>query len=398
MTLFIGTNFTLTTDVVDPAADAIQYIANNIQLTIAPGIRVGSSAGDGIESMQNGSTLINNGNIFGFEFVGVRFSGDNATIVNNAGRGIEGRLGGISLTSDGAAVTNHGNVVGHQGGGIQFGPYSGDVLTNFGVIYGQDNGITPVSNFDGGTIRNFGLIHSDTFGVFINTAQGLTTAVTNFAGGTIKGTDEAIFTQNVGRLSLDNRGTIAGGIDCNAFNGNVNDVVLNKGKITGDVLLGPGADKFNGAAGAAVQVFGEAGNDTLTGGKGNDRLNGGDGNDALTGHRGKDTLIGGDDRDFFDFNSINDSVVGAKRDRIVDLNRAEDDMIDLRGIDAKTGVSGNQNFKFIGKSDFHDKKGELRYEDKGSKVIVQGDVNGDGKADFEILVKIGALFAGDFLL
>jgi hypothetical protein len=29
---------------------------------------------------------------------------------------------------------------------------------------------------------------------------------------------------------------------------------------------------------------------------------------------------------------------------------------------------------------------------------VQGDVNGDGKADFEILVKAGALGAGDFIL
>ncbi|MGH6735212.1 MAG: hypothetical protein ACRECX_03925 [Methyloceanibacter sp.] len=46
----------------------------------------------------------------------------------------------------------------------------------------------------------------------------------------------------------------------------------------------------------------------------------------------------------------------------------------------------------------HDKKGELRYEDKGSKVIVQGDINGDGKADFEIFVKVGFLSAADFLL
>ena len=47
---------------------------------------------------------------------------------------------------------------------------------------------------------------------------------------------------------------------------------------------------------------------------------------------------------------------------------------------------------------FHDVKGELRYEDKGSKVIVQADKNGDGKADFEILVKVGALSSGDFFL
>jgi len=66
-------------------------------------------------------------------------------------------------------------------------------------------------------------------------------------------------------------------------------------------------------------------------------------------------------------------------------------------VDAKKGVSGNQAFKWIGAQDFHDRKGELRYEDKGSKVIVQGDVNVAGKADFEIFVKVGALSSGDFL-
>jgi hypothetical protein len=36
--------------------------------------------------------------------------------------------------------------------------------------------------------------------------------------------------------------------------------------------------------------------------------------------------------------------------------------------------------------------------DKGATVIVQGDVNGDGKADFEILVKLGSMEKGDFIL
>ncbi|MEZ5828543.1 MAG: hypothetical protein R3D01_09310 [Hyphomicrobiales bacterium] len=73
-------------------------------------------------------------------------------------------------------------------------------------------------------------------------------------------------------------------------------------------------------------------------------------------------------------------------------------MIDLRGIDAKKGISGNQKFKFIGTHDFHDVKGELRCKELGSMVIVQGDVNGDGKADFEILVMAASLAKGDFVL
>jgi serralysin len=61
-------------------------------------------------------------------------------------------------------------------------------------------------------------------------------------------------------------------------------------------------------------------------------------------------------------------------------------------------VNGNNKFVFIGRDDFSDTKGELRIEDLGPKVIVQGDVNSDGKADFEILVKVGSLSTGDFLL
>ncbi|MEZ5876216.1 MAG: matrixin, partial [Hyphomicrobiales bacterium] len=74
------------------------------------------------------------------------------------------------------------------------------------------------------------------------------------------------------------------------------------------------------------------------------------------------------------------------------------DQISLNRIDAKTGVAGNQAFKWIGTHDFHNVKGELRYIDKGATCIVQADVNGDGKADFEILVKVDALLKGDFIL
>ena len=44
-------------------------------------------------------------------------------------------------------------------------------------------------------------------------------------------------------------------------------------------------------------MFGDAGNDTLTGGTGNDTLDGGNGDDILTGNSGNDTLIGGEGDD-----------------------------------------------------------------------------------------------------
>src|SRR6478736_3046671 len=55
-------------------------------------------------------------------------------------------------------------------------------------------------------------------------------------------------------------------------------------------------DESNGALPMA-HLFGEADNDTLTGGSGADVLNGGPGDDTLFGRGGPDSLIGGDDND-----------------------------------------------------------------------------------------------------
>jgi peptidase M10/serralysin-like protein len=107
--------------------------------------------------------------------------------------------------------------------------------------------------------------------------------------------------------------------------------------------------------------------------------------------------FGGGDRDVFDFNPVRDSLVGGKRDVINDFEHGLDD-IDLRDIDAKSG-GGNQAFTFIGTQQFHGVKGELHYKHAGGGLVVQGDINGDGHADFEILVKGSAsLSGGDFNL
>ena len=56
-------------------------------------------------------------------------------------------------------------------------------------------------------------------------------------------------------------------------------------------------------------------------------------------------------------------------------------------------------FKFIGNAEFSGKKGELRFEKKASKTIVQMDRNGDGNADMEIeLTGAMNLQAADFIL
>jgi Ca2+-binding RTX toxin-like protein len=147
----------------------------------------------------------------------------------------------------------------------------------------------------------------------------------------------------------------------------------------------------------ADDLRGGNGHDKVTGGIGNDMLTGGSGDDILTGGLGRDIMNGDAGNDDFDINSITETRVGSSRDVLNAFQRGLDD-VDLRTIDAKTGVAGNQAFTFIGTQDFHGVKGELRYRDLGSSCVAQGDVNGDGRADFEILVKAAALARGDFLL
>ena len=86
------------------------------------------------------------------------------------------------------------------------------------------------------------------------------------------------------------------------------------------------------------------------------------------------------------------------RDTILDFDRAEGDEIDLTAIDAKKG-NGNQEFEFIGKKGFHDKKGELRYKVKDGDAYVEGDTDGNGKADFAIVIDgVSKLKEADFEL
>lgn len=141
-------------------------------------------------------------------------------------------------------------------------------------------------------------------------------------------------------------------------------------------------------------LWGRGGSDLLLGGYGSDELLGGSGNDYLIGGRGHDILNGGTGRDLFIFESINDSVVGSNRDIIEDFIRRENDKIDLSKIDADIYSRGNQAFDFIGTRSFSGEAGELRY----SGHIISGDVNGDGRADFQIDANDTKYFSSDFIL
>jgi Ca2+-binding RTX toxin-like protein len=151
-------------------------------------------------------------------------------------------------------------------------------------------------------------------------------------------------------------------------------------------------DQLTGSNGAN-QLSGGAGNDTLNGGGGNDHLIGGDGNDILIGGRGQDVLTGGAGADTFTFRDFHDSMPG-HADQITDFSHAQGDRIDLSGIDANAHATGNQAFTYIGSAAFTDVAGQLHYADH----MLEGDTNGDGKADIQIHVNVASLSAGDLIL
>lgn len=191
---------------------------------------------------------------------------------------------------------------------------------------------------------------------------------------------------------------LKGGAGPDTLIGNKGDDNL-KGGSGGDKLNGGGQnDRLVGGSGAD-RLFGGNGKDRLFGGNGEDVLKGGGAKDQLTGGNGQDRLTGGGGADRFIFKSASETgKTSDSRDIIKDFSRGQNDRIDLRKIDAQTG-GGNQEFEFIGKSGFSDTKGELRIRDTGRDLVVLGDRNGDGRADFSILVKdIGRLSADDFLL
>ena len=114
-------------------------------------------------------------------------------------------------------------------------------------------------------------------------------------------------------------------------------------------------------------------------------------------------LYGGTEADVFQFRPLADTgTTSSTRDLIADFSRGLDH-IDFSAIDARSNVYGNDVFRFIGTKDFSGLSGELHYVSRTlggiSSTIIEGDVNGDRLADFQIeLSGRYALTASDFIL
>jgi len=162
-------------------------------------------------------------------------------------------------------------------------------------------------------------------------------------------------------------------------------------------LTGNALDNIIFGGGGNDTLSGLDGNDTLRGQTGDDTLSGGNGDDLIVGGSGIDDMTGGAGADTFRISTF-ESGTGASADRIQDFTQGSD-IIDVAGMDADLLTAGNQTFSFIGNAAFSGAAGELRYYDNGTDTFVQGDINGDGAADFDIaLTGVVPLAATDFVL
>jgi Ca2+-binding RTX toxin-like protein len=168
------------------------------------------------------------------------------------------------------------------------------------------------------------------------------------------------------------------------------------------LLIGTSAnDSLTGGNGADV-LEGLAGNDLLQGNHNEDFLMGGDGADTLIGGLSADVLTGGLGKDMFKFNSISEFNEGNAiyypyrlYDEITDFTTG--DKINLSAIDANSNLANNQAFTFIGSNDFTKVAGQLMYQPHNEGIF--GDVDGDGSADFSIIVTGSpTLTASSFIL
>ena len=171
---------------------------------------------------------------------------------------------------------------------------------------------------------------------------------------------------------------------------------LNQGtdlvKSAASFVLGLNVENLTLTGAAIINGTGNTLNNTIIGNGAANNLTGGLGHDVMTGGLGKD---------IFDFNAISETTkVATTRDFITDFTHLTD-RIDLKTIDANSKVSLDQAFTFLAVKGaaFTGTAGELHYLTSGTNTVVEGDINGDKIADFQIQLNgLKTLTAADFIL
>jgi serralysin len=385
---------------VNDSGDRIVELSGEGTDTVYASVSYGLRTGVAVEFLRTsndaGTTPINlNGNEFAQTIVGNaganKINGGGGNDVLNGGAGIDRMYGGLG--NDSYYVDNSGDRPNEISG-------QGSDTVYASISYGLRSGLSVE---------------------FLRTTSAAATTAINLTGNEFAQT----IAGNAGANTLNGRGgddTLYGNAGNDRLYGGANNDVLDGGAGLDRMAGGTGNDRYrvDSAGDKVTEVAGE-GADTiyasvsyalsvgsaveylraasetattainLTGNEYAQTLSGNAGANVLNGGAGNDTLIGRGGADRFVFSNFGDT------DRISDFVSGVD-RIDLSSLDANASVDGNQAFNFIEDAAFSGAAGELRaYASEGVRYVA-GDVNGDGIADFTIILGTVTVQAGDFLL
>ncbi|MDB5554250.1 MAG: hemolysin-type calcium-binding repeat family protein [Rhizobium sp.] len=283
-----------------------------------------------------------------------------------------GHIGGMTLgdsaldANQRLTIAEDASVIGSTfSGAVIYG--SNSVIRNHGQLGGGASAISLYGDDTGTTSRLFNT------GLIVTESQSAA----------------AIYRNGEEDLRLINDGKISSKADY-AYDGTDShggQTIINSGIFDGGIIFGDANDRYVGTGGRVVGM--------ISGEEGNDRLTGGARADQLAGDEGRDILAGGKGGDAFVFHLMNDTHVSKSgRDLIKDFRHGQGDKILLNELDAHIG-GADDAFTFIGKDDFSNTPGELRYYFSGNKTFIEGTVDADGQADFMIELKGRIKFAED---
>lgn len=159
------------------------------------------------------------------------------------------------------------------------------------------------------------------------------------------------------------------------------DAVIN-GTRENDLLIGTSSGQI---------VRGRRGNDVLIGRGRHDLLSGGRGDDLLDGGSGSERLRGDAGADFFHFTPAD--AKSGEVDRILDFNPQQGDRLGIKAVLGLSDSLAGQGWNYIGSDAFTGSTAQLRF-DNG---LLQGDLNGDARADLQIRLDGINTFSTDWI-